>query len=247
VNRHEHEPETGHAVTMEGMLEDIRLMKLNNFNAVRTCHYPNHPVWYQLCDEHGLYVIDEANVESHGIGYKPDETLANKPEWTETHVDRFRRMVVRDRNHPSIVSWSLGNEMGDGVATAAATCGARRTTRRARSRASGRRGRAATPTWSCRCTRHPSGSRRYAENNENPKPLILCEYSHAMGNSNGNFDWYWDLFREHDRSGAGSSGTGWTRVCGPRCPTSRRWRWTCPSALGRVQRTRGRTRRDGTA
>lgn len=203
VNRHEHEPDVGHAVTMQGMLADIELMKLNNFNAVRTCHYPNHPVWYQLCDEYGLYVVDEANVESHGIGYKPDETIANKPEWTETHVDRFRRMVVRDRNHPSIVSWSLGNEMGDGVATAAAYLW----------------GKSYDPTRPIQSERAewwdgntdmvvpmyatPERIQRYAENNENPKPLILCEYSHAMGNSNGNFDWYWNLFRTHDRLGGG--------------------------------------------
>ncbi|MEO0515339.1 MAG: glycoside hydrolase family 2 TIM barrel-domain containing protein, partial [Planctomycetota bacterium] len=115
VNRHEHEPETAHAITLEGMLQDIELMKRHNFNAVRTSHYPNHPVWYQLCDEHGLYVVDEANVESHEIGYDPEKTLANKPEWTASHLDRFQRMVIRDRNHPSIITWSLGNEMGDGV------------------------------------------------------------------------------------------------------------------------------------
>jgi beta-galactosidase len=203
VNRHEHEPATGHAVTMAGMLGDIELMKRNNFNAVRTCHYPNHPVWYQLCDEHGLYVIDEANVESHGIGYKPEETLANKPEWTETHVDRFRRMVVRDRNHPSIVSWSLGNEMGDGVAVSAAYLWGKaydptRPIQSERAAWEGGNTDLVVPMYAS-----PERIRRYAENDEVGKPLILCEYSHAMGNSNGNFDWYWDLFREHDELGGG--------------------------------------------
>jgi beta-galactosidase len=203
VNRHEHEPGTGHAITMEGMLEDIRLMKLNNFNAVRTCHYPNHPVWYQLCDEHGLYVVDEANIESHGVGYKPDETLANRAEWTESHLDRFRRMVVRDRNFPCVVSWSLGNEMGDGVATAAEYLWGKSydPTRPVQSeRASWWHGNTdmVVPMYAT-----PERIERYAVNKENPRPLILCEYSHAMGNSNGNFDWYWDLFRTHDVLGGG--------------------------------------------
>ncbi len=203
VNRHEHEPETAHAITMQGMLDDIKLMKLNNFNAVRTCHYPNHPVWYQLCDQYGLYVVDEANIESHGIGYKPDETLANLPEWTESHLDRFQRMVIRDRNHPSIIAWSLGNEMGDGVATSAEYLWGKKfdPTRPIQSERA---------DWSFGNTdmvvpmyASPERIQRYAETNENDKPLVLCEYSHAMGNSNGNFDWYWDLFRKHDRLGGG--------------------------------------------
>ncbi len=203
VNRHEHEPDTGHAVTMEGMLADIRLMKRNNFNAVRTCHYPNHPVWYQLCAEHGLYVVDEANIESHGIGYDRDETLANKPEWTEAHLDRFRRMVIRDRNFPCIVSWSLGNEMGDGVATTAEYLWGKsfdptRPIQSERAPWDGGNTDIAAPMYAS-----PERIRRYAVNRELAKPLILCEYSHAMGNSNGNFDWYWDLFREHDVLGGG--------------------------------------------
>ncbi len=203
VNRHEHDPETGHAVTVQGMLEDIRLMKANNFNAVRTCHYPNHPVWYQLCDEHGLYVVDEANIESHGIGYEPDKTLANRPEWTAAHLDRFQRMVIRDRNHPSVVSWSLGNEMGDGVAVSACYLWGKGfdPTRPIQSeRAADRDGNTdiVAPMYA-----GPEAIRKYAEEGDLAKPLILCEYSHAMGNSNGNFDWYWDLFRAHDRLGGG--------------------------------------------
>jgi beta-galactosidase len=203
VNRHEHEPETGHAVTIDGMLTDIRVMKQNNFNAVRTCHYPNHPAWYQLCNEFGLYVVDEANIESHGIGYKPDETLANLPEWTESHVDRFRRMVVRDRNHPSIVSWSLGNEMGDGVATSAEYLWGKaydptRPIQSERAAWQGGNTDMVVPMYAS-----PERIEKYAVNNEVNKPLILCEYSHAMGNSNGNFDWYWDLFRTHDTLGGG--------------------------------------------
>ncbi|MEM0983791.1 MAG: glycoside hydrolase family 2 TIM barrel-domain containing protein [Planctomycetota bacterium] len=203
VNRHEHEAETGQVVSMEGMLRDIELMKRNNFNAVRTAHYPNHPVWYQLCNEYGLYVTDEANVESHGIGYEPDKTLANKPEWTEAHLKRFQNMVIRDRNFPSVIAWSLGNEMGDGVAITAGY----------------RWGQAYDPTrpiqseraqWTAGNTdmvvpmyATPERIEKYASDVETLKPLILCEYSHAMGNSNGNFDWYWDRFRQYPNLGGG--------------------------------------------
>ena len=97
------------------MLRDIRLMKRHNINAVRTSHYPNEPAWYDLCDRYGLYLIDEANIESHGMGYAPARTLANNPEWKAAHMDRTVRMVERDKNHPSVIIWSLGNEAGDGV------------------------------------------------------------------------------------------------------------------------------------
>ncbi|MEM7622143.1 MAG: glycoside hydrolase family 2 TIM barrel-domain containing protein [Planctomycetota bacterium] len=203
VNRHEHEPDRGHAVTMQGMLADIRMMKQYNFNAVRTAHYPNHPVWYQLCDAHGLYVIDEANVESHGIGYEPEKTLANKPEWIDAHVDRFSRMVIRDRNHPSIIAWSLGNEMGDGVATSAAYAWGRQydPTRPIQSERAaavdGNTDIVVPMYWS------PERIEQYANDPRNTKPLVLCEFSHAMGNSNGNFDWYADLFRDHPKLGGG--------------------------------------------
>ncbi|HLP06766.1 MAG TPA: glycoside hydrolase family 2 TIM barrel-domain containing protein, partial [Opitutaceae bacterium] len=108
VNRHEWDPELGQVMTRERMLEDIRLMKRNNINAVRTCHYPNVPEWYALCDELGLYVIDEANIESHGIGYAENATLAHKPSWGPAHLDRTIRMFERDKNHACIIGWSLG-------------------------------------------------------------------------------------------------------------------------------------------
>src|SRR5690606_16343241 len=110
VNRHEHNQEYGHVVSKEDMLADIKMMKQYNINAVRTAHYPNDPLWYKLCDQYGLYVYDEANVESHGMGYNPSETLANKPEWKAAHVERILNMVERDKNHPSIIVWSMGNE-----------------------------------------------------------------------------------------------------------------------------------------
>ncbi|HHE71386.1 MAG TPA: beta-galactosidase, partial [Chloroflexi bacterium] len=110
VNRHEHDPITGHTVSVSSMVEDIRLMKQFNINAVRTCHYPDDPRWYDLCDEYGLYVLDEANIESHGVWDRP----AKDPAWQEAFLDRVQRMVARDRNHPSVIGWSLGNEAGYG-------------------------------------------------------------------------------------------------------------------------------------
>ena len=114
VNRHEHNMKTGHVLSKEDMLEDILIMKSNNINAVRTSHYPNHPYWYDLCDEYGLYVYDEANIESHGMGYDPDQTLGNDSIWMKAHLERTTRMIERDKNHPSIIAWSLGNEGGNG-------------------------------------------------------------------------------------------------------------------------------------
>lgn len=110
VNRHEVDPDGGYYVSRERMEQDVRLMKENNINAVRTCHYPNDPYMYELCDKYGIYVLDEANVEAHGF-----EAIADTPSWMTTHVERTTRMVKRDRNHPSIIFWSMGNESGDGV------------------------------------------------------------------------------------------------------------------------------------
>ena len=114
VNRHEFDPVTGHVISKELMLKDVRLMKEANMNIVRTCHYPNDPYWYDLCDEYGLYVIDEANIESHGMGYNPDRTLGNNPAWQAAHLNRTQRVVERDKNHPCVIIWSLGNEAGNG-------------------------------------------------------------------------------------------------------------------------------------
>ncbi|UJH92954.1 hypothetical protein LZ575_09345 [Antarcticibacterium sp. 1MA-6-2] len=114
VNRHESHPETHHVVTEEQMLTDIRIMQELNINAVRLSHYPNDPRWYELCDEYGFYVIDEANIESHGLYYDPEKTLGNDPEWEYAHMLRISRMVERDKNHPSVVAWSMGNEVVTG-------------------------------------------------------------------------------------------------------------------------------------
>ena len=106
VNRHEHDMHYGHVVDEKMMRKDLELMKQHNFNAVRTSHYPNNPVWYKLCDEYGIYLYDEANVESHGYGYAREHTLANKPEWEAAHIERIMNMAKRDKNHPSIIVWS---------------------------------------------------------------------------------------------------------------------------------------------
>ena len=132
VNRHEMEPNTGYYVTREEMVRDIREMKRLNMNAVRTCHYPDTPLWYDLCDEYGLYVVDEANVESHGYHYRDkSKNLAGNPTFAAAHLDRNRRMVLRDYNHPSIIVWSTGNEAGTAPTSNAATTGSRPSTRRA--------------------------------------------------------------------------------------------------------------------
>jgi beta-galactosidase len=195
ANRHEHDPETGHYVSTESMIQDILVMKRHNLNAVRTSHYPDTPEWYELTDRYGLYVIDEANIESHGIGYEPDETLGNKPEWGKAHLDRTVSMVERDKNHPSIIIWSLGNEGGDGVNFEA-------TSDWIHERDSSRpvhyeraEMRPHTDIFAPMYARIPEIV-EYAETHTD-RPLILCEYSHAMGNSNGNFKDYWDAIYEH--------------------------------------------------
>ena len=115
VNLHEFNTLTGQVVDREVMLRNIRLMKELNINAVRTSHYPQPPLWYKLCDEYGLYLVDEANLESHGLGYGPDN-VSNFPEWHAQHMDRMIRLVERDKNHPSVIIWSLGNEASNGKA-----------------------------------------------------------------------------------------------------------------------------------
>jgi beta-galactosidase len=196
VNRHEHDPNSGHTITKESMLEDVRLMKEHNINAVRTCHYPDDPEWYDLCDLHGLYLIDEANIESHGIGYRPDETLANKPEWKRAHLDRIQRMVERDKNHPSVIIWSMGNEAGDGTNFEAASdwIHHRDPSRPVHYERAGLR--AHTDIYCPMYARIPHLI-RYAEQTRD-RPLILCEYAHAMGNSVGNLIDYWDVIEEYD-------------------------------------------------
>jgi beta-galactosidase len=208
VNRHEHDDRTGNVISREAMIRDIELLKQHNFNAVRTSHYPNDPLWYDLCDEYGLYLIDEADIESHDfLRY-----LCHDPRYASQWLERCMRMVLRDKNHASIIAWSLGNESGYGANHDAAAGWIRhydpsrvlhyegvmeqegvpdRTSRL------DWRGKLATDlicpmyssvhdivTWA----NTPSPDRR---------PLILCEYSHAMGNSNGSLSDYWNAFESH--------------------------------------------------
>jgi beta-galactosidase len=191
VNRHEHEPRTGRVVTEQMMIRDIELMKQFNINAVRTSHYPNVPRWYQLTDQYGLYVIDEANIESHGMEYHPDETLATNPEWTEAFLDRTRRMVERDKNHPSVIIWSLGNEAGDGpnFVSAYNWIHGRDPSRPVQYEPARR---AAHTDIVAPMYARIHHLEEYASE-EHDRPLILCEYAHAMGNSVGNLQDYWDV------------------------------------------------------
>lgn len=194
VDRHEMNPYKGYDVTVEDMIQDIRIMKQLNVNTVRTSHYPNDPRWYELCDRYGIYVIDEANIESHGMGYS-DESLANDPAYLKAHMERTQRMVKRDINHPCVIIWSLGNEAGNGPNFEATYSWAKEydTTRPVQYER-------AQHEWNtdifCPMYSRPWQTEEYALSNPD-KPLIQCEYAHAMGNSNGNFKEYWDLIRKY--------------------------------------------------
>jgi beta-galactosidase len=206
VNRHEHHPQNGHAVSQEDMVADIKLMKQNNFNAVRTAHYPNHPSWYELCDELGLYVIDEANIETHGMF--PMGRLASDPQWASAFMSRYTQMVERDKNHASIIIWSLGNESGHG-ANHNAMYGWSKSFDPSRP-VQYEGGGANTSATDIICPMYsrvdtdvkddavPKFSiKKWLSLPGETRPLILCEYAHAMGNSLGNIDDYWQAFRDY--------------------------------------------------
>ncbi|MDO8686530.1 MAG: glycoside hydrolase family 2 TIM barrel-domain containing protein, partial [Clostridiales bacterium] len=201
VNRHDTHPDLGHVCNYESLINDIILMKRNNINTVRTSHYPNDPLWYDLCDRYGMYVIDECDIEAHGFGFDdPEYDLSDKPEWEDCYVDRMKRMVERDKNHPCIIMWSLGNETRYG------------------------RNHKAMISW----TRKRDNTRlvhfernmidqlvdvysvMYPEVDEiikqakipasqNPQPYFMCEYAHAMGNGPGNLKEYWDAIYKYPR------------------------------------------------
>ncbi|MBV7441476.1 DUF4981 domain-containing protein [Weeksellaceae bacterium TAE3-ERU29] len=195
VNRHEANSKTGQIVSREDMLKDIKLMKELNINAVRTSHYPNDPYFYDLCDKYGLYVMDEANVENHGMHYSFDKTLANDPAWEKAHKLRVLRMAQRDKNHPSIFSWSMGNESGNGwnfYQTYKALKGL--------DPSRPIHYELAANDWNIdmesRMYRDLDFLLDYVENNPT-KPFIQCEYAHAMGNSIGNLQEYWDIYEKY--------------------------------------------------
>lgn len=191
VNRHEHDPLTGHYVPRNSMIRDIELMKRSNINAVRTCHYPDDPEWYDLCDAYGIYLIDEANIESHGMGYRPDVTLGNNPNWKLAHLDRIQRMVERDKNHPSVIIWSMGNEAGDGVNFVAGSDWLHQRDPFRPVHYERALLRDHVDIYSPMYMQIES-LKKYVSKPQT-RPLILCEYAHAMGNSVGNLQEYWTL------------------------------------------------------
>ncbi len=195
-NLHEHHPETGHVVDLQTRIKDIQLMKLNNVNAVRTSHYPHDPSWYDLCDQYGLYVVDEANIESHDMGYHMDITLANNPEWLGAHMARIKNMVERDKNHPSVIIWSLGNEAGNGYNMYK---GYQWIKEKDPSRPVQYERSELQFNTDIYCPMYAGINRMewYARNYDD-RPMILCEYAHAMGNSLGNLQDYWDMIYKYD-------------------------------------------------
>lgn len=204
VNRHEHHPVTGQSVTLENIMKDIILMKRHNVNAVRTSHYPNMPLWYDLMDKYGFYVIDEGNIETHEFGTSTNNELANNPAWERAHLDRVERMIYRDRNHPSIIMWSLGNESGDGPNMTAVYNYVQQAdpTRPYHYEGSTMDGGLFNADVGSFMYATPERVSKFI--NEKPEvPLILCEYTHAMGNSNGHLAAYWDkIYEDNNFQGA---------------------------------------------
>ena len=194
VNRHEHDPYMGHTIDRESILRDLTLMKQANINAIRTCHYPNTPEFYRLCDRLGFYVVDEANIEAHGRGYD-EESLAKKPIWGPAIMARVQRMVMRDQNHPSVIVWSLGNEAGNGINFEAAYDWVKAYDP-SRPVQYERAERSRNTDIYCPMYLPVPSLLQYASQPQD-RPLILCEYAHAMGNSVGNLSLYWDAIRTH--------------------------------------------------
>ncbi len=196
ANRHELDPVTGYVVSMDRMLEDIRVMKELNINAVRTCHYPNDPRWYELCDIYGIYMVAEANIESHGMGYG-DKTLAKEPTYEKAHLERNESNIKIYKNHPSIIFWSVGNEAGYGpnFEKAYDLVKAYDPSRPCQYEQAGQNGKMDIfcPMY------YDYGSCDKYSQGDNPRPLIQCEYAHAMGNSMGGFKEYWDMVRKYPK------------------------------------------------
>lgn len=193
VNLHEFNTNTGQVVDSAVMLRNIQLFKELNINAVRTSHYPQQPLWYKLCDEYGIYLVDETNLESHGLGYGPDN-VSNFPEWQAAHLDRVKRLIERDKNHASVIFWSLGNEASNGKAffTMYDWAKARDKSRPVQYEQAYQRDR----NTDIICHMYPSwGDMQRDAKKDLGRPYIMCEYAHAMGNSMGNFQDYWDLMR----------------------------------------------------
>ncbi len=195
VNLHEHHPVTGHVIDVATRIKDIQLMKQHNINAIRTSHYPQDPVMYELCNKYGMYLIDETNIESHGMGYDPDKTLANKPLWAKAHLDRTQNMVQRDKNQPCIIIWSLGNEAGNGINMVADYEWIKKNepTRPVQYEQAGLK---SNTDIYCPMYARMDWMERYALSDDK-RPLIQCEYAHSMGNGTGNLQDYWDLIYKY--------------------------------------------------
>lgn len=191
VNRHEMDPDRGYHVSRQRMEEDVKLLKESNINAVRTSHYPNDPYWYELCDKYGIYVLDEANIEAHGY-----EKIADMKEWMTTHIERTTRMVERDKNVPSVIIWSMGNESGDGMNFIESYKEMKKIDS-SRPVQYQRAGKKSHTDIYCPFYVDYQTLENYGKSKE-PMPLIQCEYAHAMGNSMGGFKEYWDLYRQYD-------------------------------------------------
>ena len=196
ADRHELDPDGGYLVSVERMIEDIKVMKQLNMNAVRTCHYSDDPRWYDLCDQYGLYVVAETNIESHGMGYG-DRTLAKNPIYHKAHVERNQHNVQVQKNHPSVIFWSLGNEAGYGknFEDAYDAVKAIDTSRPVQYEQAHQNGK--TDIF-CPMYYGYEACEKYAQG-DNPRPLIQCEYAHAMGNSMGGFNEYWRIIRKYPK------------------------------------------------
>lgn len=199
VNRHDTNPDTGHTVSLDDMVTDIALMKQHNINTVRTSHYPNDPRWLDLCDRYGLYVVDETDLECHGcqpVGRWSE--LSDSPEWKNAYLDRVSRMVCRDRNHPSIILWSLGNESGYGANHDAMAAWVRA---HDASRPIHYEGAGDAPVVDIVSTMYPSMEKlgNEARRTDDDRPYFMCEYAHAMGQGPGNLKEYWELIEASPR------------------------------------------------
>ena len=196
ANRHEMDPDHGYVISRERMIQDIRIMKEFNINAVRTCHYPDNNLWYDLCDKYGLYVVAEANIESHGMGYG-DKTLAKNTQYTKAHMERNQRNVQRSFNHPSIIFWSLGNEAGMGPNFEACYDWIKAEDPSRLVQYEQAHGNPRYTDVHCPMYYTYADCEKYAQRTDLKIPLIQCEYAHAMGNSQGGFKEYWDLVRKY--------------------------------------------------
>jgi beta-galactosidase len=196
TNRHEHDPDHGKTVSEERMIQDIKLLKQNNFNAVRTSHYPDDPRWYELCDEYGIYLIDEANLETHELGFGRVNFPGNREEWFAPCVARMVDMVQRDKNHPSVILWSLGNEAGGGETFTQMRKAALKidNTRPIHYQNDNRYADVLGVFYPT-----PNGLERLGSSERENRPIILTEYAHMMGNSGGNFAEYWEVMERYPR------------------------------------------------